>query len=116
MSGQAGICNFEDEPVNELWLEKLGASIECRGRDSSGKYVNGRIGMLYRGFHTTRESRLETQPYRMDNGIAITWDGRLDNRRDLMQQVWGELRDDEPDVAIVAGAYEKWGCECFGKL
>jgi asparagine synthase (glutamine-hydrolysing) len=72
--------------------------------------------MLYHAFHTTRESRLETQPHITKSGAVVTWDGRLDNRAELVGKLGNGLSMDATDVAIVAGAYEKWGTECFAQL
>jgi len=47
---------------------------------------------------------------------VITWDGRLDNRADLVSELRDSLTFDSTDVTIVAAAYEKWGANCFGKL
>ena len=47
---------------------------------------------------------------------SITWDGRLDNRAELISELRDSLTIDSTDVAIVATAYEKWGANCFAKL
>jgi asparagine synthase (glutamine-hydrolysing) len=56
------------------------------------------------------------QPHISSLGAVITWDGRLDNRPDLISKLSDTLTADSMDVAIVAAAYEKWGTDCFGKL
>src|SRR5260370_2791092 len=116
MSAQAGMWNFDGKPVDEAFLDKLTSAIEQYGPDGGNIYVDGPLGMGYRAFHTTLESRLERQPHRSPTGIAITWDGRLDNRDELISQVWDKLTDERTDVAIVMAAYEKWGTDCFSKL
>src|SRR5260370_38319376 len=72
--------------------------------------------MLYRPFHTTTESRLERQPRISESGKILTWDGRLDNRDELIKQLVNVLKDDQTDVAIVAAAVARWGTDCFAKL
>jgi asparagine synthase (glutamine-hydrolysing) len=72
--------------------------------------------MLYRAFHTTAESRLEHQPYISVSGKVITWDGRLDNRDELVSQLGDVVKEDCTDVAIVASAFERWGTGSFAKL
>lgn len=116
MSVQAGILNFDGRAADRAFLGKLSSVTEQYGPDGGSTYVDGSLGMVYRAFHTTLESRLERQPRRSSQGIVITWDGRLDNRDELMPQVWDDLRDDRTDVAIVMAAYEKWGTDCFYKL
>jgi asparagine synthase (glutamine-hydrolysing) len=46
----------------------------------------------------------------------MTWDGRLDNRDDLLLQLWRDLRDETTDVALAMTAYEKWGEDSFARL
>jgi asparagine synthase (glutamine-hydrolysing) len=116
MSAQAGILNFDGRPVDQAFLGKLSVAIEQYGPDGGGTYVDGALGMAFCAFHTTLESRLERQPRRSAHGIVLTWDGRLDNRDELISQVWDELTDERTDVAIVMAAYEKWGTDCFRKL
>src|SRR5260370_39165542 len=116
MSVQAGILNFEVRSADEALLGKLSSAIEQFGPDGGNILIDGPLGMVYRAFHTTHESRRERQPHKSGNGIVITWDGRLDNRDELIPQVCRELKGDRTDVAIVLAAYEKWGTDSFRKL
>src|SRR6267378_358623 len=116
MSAQAGIWNFDGQPVDEGFLGKLGLAIEPYGPDLGSTYINGWIGIVYRAFHTTPESHLERQPYVTARGTIITWDGRLDNRDELIPQLSEELTADRTDVALIAAAFERWGTDCFRRL
>src|SRR5258708_754876 len=116
MSVQAGILNFDGRPTDRAALGQLNSALEQYGPDGSSTYVDRPLGIADRAFHTTLEARLEHQPHRSTRGIVITWDGRLDNRDELIPQVWDELTDERTDVAIVIAAYEKWGTDCFRKL
>jgi len=126
--------NFDGKPIDRYFLEKLDASIiqygpdqaDEQGRGGPGEYVHENVAMIYRPFHTNKESRLERQPYVTyckDTGAVrnvMTWDGRLDNRFDLMAMLGSDLAMNHPsertDVAIVMAAWERWGTECFKKL
>ena len=116
MSVQFGRWNFEGQAPTPDYLEKVAATLAPYGPDSNKAYSKGGVDILYHAFHTTKESRHETQPHTSLSGVVITWDGRLDNRSELI----GELRDPvtscSTDVAIVAATYEKWGANCLGKL
>jgi asparagine synthase (glutamine-hydrolysing) len=116
MSVQAGIWKFDGQPVEPALLDKLGNQAAEFGPDGETIYVDRNIGMLYRPFHTTAESRLERQPHAFGNGKIITWDGRLDNRDELISQIVAPLDTGSTDVAIVAAAFEQWGYDCFAKL
>lgn len=72
--------------------------------------------MLYRPFHTSCESRLERQPHVFAAGKVITWDGRLDNRGELMHLLGEEATDEQTDMGIVISAFDRWGIDCFSRL
>lgn len=116
MSTQAGIWNFDGKSVDRAFLGKLSSAIKQSGSDSVDMYSDRSLGMVYRAFHTTPESCIEHQPYSSRRGNVITWDGRLDNRDELTNQLQVELASEQTDVAIVMAAYEKWGTDCFSKL
>jgi len=116
MSAQFGKWNFDGRPVLPEYLEKVGATLAPYGPDSSGSYSKPGLTMLYRGFHTTKESHLEKQPYISPSGAALSWDGRLDNRRDLIAKLYRSVSPNPTDVEIVAAAYEKWGEGCLANL
>src|SRR5579864_2082446 len=146
MSVQFGRWNLEGQPPSPEYIEKVSATLAPYGPDSNERYANGGVTMLYRAFHTTKESHREVQPHVTTSGAVITWDGRLDNRAELIGELrgllgmnaaasserWGDSRataqlvatdfakmssvHEFTDVEIVAGAYEKWGAECFAKL
>jgi asparagine synthase (glutamine-hydrolysing) len=116
VSVQFGRWNFDGKPVERDYLEKAEASIAQYGPDSAGAYSDGNISILYHALHTTKESRREVQPYVMASGAVVTWDGRLDNRPEIIRKRQDALTIDSTDVAIVAAAYEEWGTDCFGML
>lgn len=113
MSVQFGRWNFDGKPMDQDYLDKAKASIAPYGPDDSGSYSKSNISILYRAFHTTKESRRETQPHVTASGPILTWDGRLDNRADLIRQLRDAVTIASTDVAIVAAAYEYWGSDCF---
>lgn len=116
MSAQFGRWNFEGEPPTPEYIEKVSVTLAPYGPDSDESYSNGGIRILYRAFHTTKESRRETQPHVSPSEPVITWDGRLDNRTELLSELRGSLTSDSTDLVIVGTAFEKWGTNCFAKL
>ena len=116
MSVQFGRWSFEGQPPAPDYIEKVSAALAPYGPDSNESYSKGGVRILYRAFHTTKESRRETQPCISPSGAVITWDGRLDNRAGLINELRDSLTVNSTDVAIVAAAYEKWGANCFAKL
>lgn len=113
MSVQAGIWNFDGRPIDRKVLANISDSLKDQGPDGESCYVDGPVALLYRPFHTTAESRREKQPYFSNRGFVLTWDGRLDNREDLIADLGSDLEAEPTDVATVAAAFDRWETECF---
>ena len=94
MSVQFGKCNFDGKPVDPRGLDEVRPVLAPYGPDGEGYICKDNFGILYRAFHTTKESRREQQPYILASGAVLTWDGRLDNREELIGQLAGELSRD----------------------
>jgi asparagine synthase (glutamine-hydrolysing) len=116
MSVQFGKCNFDDRPVDPHDLDEVRPVLAQYGPDGEGYICKDSLGILYRALHTTKESRRETQPHVSKSGAVISWDGRLDNREDLIERLVGELSPASTDVEIVAAAHERWGTDAFREL
>jgi asparagine synthase (glutamine-hydrolysing) len=116
MSAQFGIWNFDGRPVDQDFIDRMTAIVGPYGPDHSGCFSTDSLAIYFRAFHTTKESRREILPHISVSGAVITWDGRLDNRTELLGLAGKDLSADAPDVSYVAGAYEKWGTACLAKL
>src|SRR5438132_4703180 len=116
MSVQFGKWNFDGQPVAPEYVKRVSATLAPYGPDSEEHYSKDGVSILYRAFHTTKESHLEILPHISPSGAVITWDGRLDNRKELISELRNSLMADHTDVALVAAAYERWDKNCFGKL
>src|SRR5256886_1597673 len=116
MSVQFGKWNFDGQPVAPEYVKRVSATLAPYGPDSEEHYSKDGVSILYRAFHTTKESHLEILPHISPSGAVITWDGRLDNRKELISELRNSLMADHTDVALVAAAYERWDENCFGKL
>jgi asparagine synthase (glutamine-hydrolysing) len=116
MSVQFGRWHIDGTPVDFCYLARVKATLAAFGPDGSSAYDKGSISILYHAFHTTKESRLETQPHISPAGTVITWDGRLDNRAELIRELRNVVTTRSTDVEIVSAAYEKWGTGSFAKF
>ncbi len=116
MSVQAGIWNFDGRPVDHKLLADISESLKHQGPDGESCHVDGSVALLYRPFHTTAESRREKQPYFSHRGFILTWDGRLDNRDELIPELRSELEANPTDVAIIAAAFDRWETDCFRRI
>jgi asparagine synthase (glutamine-hydrolysing) len=116
MSVQAGIWNVSGEPADRRYLEKLSTAMSQYGPDSESVHCNGAVGMVYRAFHSTRESRLQEQPCVSLAGDIVTWDGRLDNRREILELLQEDIGPDQTEVSLVACGLQKWGTGFLSRL
>jgi len=116
MSVQYGNWSFDGQPLGVDHLAKVSALLTPYGPDSNQMYCNSDVSILYRAFFTTKESLRETQPNISASGAIITWDGRLDNRTDLISELRDASSTSCSDVEIVSAAYERWGANCFAKI
>src|SRR5689334_7007501 len=116
MSAIAGIYCLDGAPVDGQQLISLAERLRGRGPDGGSTITFTSIGMVYRAFHTNGESRLEKQPLVSRDRQVLAWDGRLDNRADLISTLIDELNGDHTDVAIVMAAYRKWPTDFLERL
>lgn len=116
MSVQYGSWNFDGRPMEDSEFAKAQGLIAPYGPDGIASHREGGVSIAYAAFHTTKESRTEKQSHKNADGIVITWDGRVDNREELIRWLGQAVCRDSTDVEIVAAAHEKWGTECFGRI
>jgi asparagine synthase (glutamine-hydrolysing) len=116
MTVQFGIWNFDRAPVEAGYLEKVKSAVFSYGLHQATSYTQTNLSIIYFPFPTSKESRRETQPYILCSKAVLTWDGRLDNRQELIHELVAGLTMDCSDVAIVAAAYERWGVGSLEKL
>jgi len=116
MAAQFGRWSFEGLPSDPAYLASVGKLLAPYGPDGVTSYSKGGLSIFYHAFHTTAESRRERQPHVSASGVVLTWDGRLDNRAELIRQSNGLLPQDASDLSIVAAAYARRGVLCFRDL
>jgi asparagine synthase (glutamine-hydrolysing) len=111
MSAIGGIIGLNGASINVDQLLKLGKGLSTYGPDGGMDVRRRSVAMVHRAFHTNRESRNEKQPLVDTAGHVLAWDGRLDNRRELLRLLSDEVGDENTDAAIVLGAFKKWGID-----
>jgi len=115
MSAQFGICNLDGRPADGTTLDKARLLLAPYGPDYEGSKRQANVAMLYRALYTTREDRGEIQPHISCTGATIMWDGRLDNRDELLR-LFPQTDSSSTDVEIVATAFDKLGTSSFACL
>ncbi len=111
MSGILGIWNLDGQPVERAVLARLSATLAHRGPDGEGLRLQGPVGLVCQLLRVTPESSTETQPLLHPAGTVLVFDGRLDNRDDLLASLKASpgLSAASPDSALVMAAYEVFG-------
>jgi asparagine synthase (glutamine-hydrolysing) len=116
MSVQFGRWNFDTKEPDPDYFASVRASLASYGPDGHREYAGPGIRILYLPFRTTKESRGETQPWVSASGRVFTWDGRLDNREQLVRELQPVVSADHSDVSIVSAAYDRWGVGSLARL
>jgi asparagine synthase (glutamine-hydrolysing) len=116
MSVQFGQWSLGGTTMAPADIGKLRAILAPFGPDGETQHTGAGIQILYSAFHTTEESLLEVQPFVSPSGRIFVWDGRLDNRPQLINHLNRSVSRSSPDVAIVAAAHDRWGNDCFAQL
>jgi asparagine synthase (glutamine-hydrolysing) len=116
MSQQAGIWHFDQRPVSPEQFAAFDHQLTMQGPDSRGEYSEPGFAMLHRAFYITAEDTLETQPVRTIYGTVLTWDGRLDNREDLLAVLGRTALDLPTDAEIVSAALAAWDVKALPRL
>jgi asparagine synthase (glutamine-hydrolysing) len=115
----AGILRLDGGSVQHVDVQRLADALAHRAADEVQTYVDGPIGLAAGLWRTTPESLRERQPHHVAaSGVSAAFDGRLDNRGDLLSRLGGhaDLATDSTDVDILMAAYERWGADCAPEL
>lgn len=116
MSAQFGKFNFDGKPATPEDLREVRPALAPYGPDGEGQICQGSVAILYRAFHTTNEAVNEVQPLTLPAGTILTFDGRLDNRQELIELLHWRNPALAADSYLVGAAYDAWGTACFSRL
>jgi asparagine synthase (glutamine-hydrolysing) len=116
MSAFFGIWNLDGRAVESDFLRRASHSLIQRGPDSQTTYAKDSFGMVYCAFHVTEDSRQAVQPHVSQAGLIAAWNGRLDNRDELINYLGPAGLGGSADVVLAGMSFEKWGDRSFTKL
>ncbi|MBW8868052.1 MAG: hypothetical protein JF610_12115 [Acidobacteria bacterium] len=119
MSAIAGIVRLDGSTCEQQALDALARLLAHRSRDGSSTWRSGEAGLVYGRLNTTPESAIEPQPF-VDaaSEMAIVFDGRLDNRDDLLNSAGIDSGDRGAigDAELVLRTYAARGADCVDHL
>src|SRR5687767_12470040 len=119
MSALALLYTRTDEPASQQRVAAMLRALDHRGPDGCDAIVRGNAALGHQHFWTTPEEIGERQPLTdPDSGISIAFDGRLDNRDDLLRALRLNHGINQPlsDASLVLHCYLQWDEACFERL
>lgn len=111
MGGIVGVWNLDGQAVEQALLARLSATLAHRGPDGEGVWIHGPVGFACRHLRVTPEAVEERQPVVGPSGTVVVFDGRLDNREELLASLRPSLGVTRlsTDPELVLAAYEAYG-------
>jgi len=112
LSAIAGVVHVDGSTVSEQLLAAMEAAAPPRGFDGTTRWIGGPAGLIRTAHATTPEAIGEVQPLvDAGSGVAILFDGRLDNRGELLDLLgWhGAALAAAPDPVIALALFERLG-------
>ena len=109
-----GLLKKRDEQVLEQELRQAACATERYATRAGHLFLQGQLGMALQPYFTHQRSELEVRPVADGHGRVISFDGRLDNYKELAQEL--ALPHSESDSRIVLAAFDRWGQGCFSHL
>ena len=117
MSGFAGVWHFDGRPVEHQLMTTLGSRVAHRGGDWHGVWCSGGLGFAAHVRRVATESAEEHQPTSDSRGNVVVFDGRLDNRDDLLRDLSSShLTAESCDAEVILEAFRTWGEACLHRI
>jgi asparagine synthase (glutamine-hydrolysing) len=109
----AGLVNLDDAPVTREDMAAIGAALMVEGESKWDTWIDGSVGLVSAsvGERPAMAKPLTPSPYSARRA-AVVFDGRIDNRPDLVRALTPEgvaAGAASSDEELVLAAYEKWG-------
>jgi asparagine synthase (glutamine-hydrolysing) len=121
MGGLAAILRWDGAPIAADELRRVAQASAHRGPDGIrlvSRANRDGASPTFAAAHlrfATIEASDDLQPLETATGIVFVFDGRLDNRLELLERL--DLRDAEPtDAALALAAFERWGIDSASQM
>src|SRR5690242_21398041 len=117
MSAQFGIWNFDGRPIDPTFLAAARASLLAYDLNRTQQYDGLGISICcVPSQDGPRFHRERVTPCLTPSGAVVAWDGRLDNRTELVSELRTSDNSQLTDAAIAAMAFHRWGKDSLKKL
>jgi asparagine synthase (glutamine-hydrolysing) len=109
-----GLLKERGERADEVEIHNLGLPTQRYSTGETSVRTNERVGMGLQPYVTHARSVMDQQPVLAEHGHLLCWDGRLDNARELSDQLG--IESGASDSGLVLAAFLRWGENCFTHL
>ncbi len=119
MCGIAAIIGLDGRKVDTAALERMAFSLQHRGPDDKGVYVNGSIGLGFRRLSILDLSPSGHQPKVSHDGKGVlVFNGEIYNYIELREELraLGHHFESTGDTEVLLAAYSEWGKDCLPRL
>jgi asparagine synthase (glutamine-hydrolysing) len=115
MSGIFGIVDFKGSRVQPEAFRRMTESAAYRAPAGIGYRFLGEAGLAFLALHP-EEGGLEQPLLDSHRQVCVLFDGRLDNRPDLIARLLPPGGADATDAVLLLAAYDEWGEACTDHL
>ena len=114
MCGISVLVQKNGLPVDREKLEIINKSINHRGPDSEGYYINRNVGLGHQRLSIIDLTEMGNQPMKIDQNI-IVFNGEIYNYIEIKNKLIeiGISFESNSDTEVILKAYQKWGIKCF---
>ncbi|HEY1730385.1 MAG TPA: asparagine synthase-related protein, partial [Terriglobales bacterium] len=115
MSVFFGQWNFDGAPIDPGYISQVDEILAPYGPEGSHRYSEGGITLLCRSFSTS-ESSEASRPRLSHAGAAVCFEGRLDNRQEIVNGLGGDFSEGGGDLLLIESGWRRWGQDFFSRL
>lgn len=119
MCGIAGTLHFDtNKSVSRNSLKKMADTIEHRGPDGEGYFIDGFVGLTHRRLSIIDLEGGDQPMFNERGDICIVFNGEIYNYIELREELiaHGHSFTTSSDTEVIIKAYEQWGFGCQEKL
>lgn len=115
MAALSGVWFFDQRPIDDA-SRQLVRGLEPLAPDGVSLATGAGMAMAFGARHVWTGEAAAQQPIHGAGGLVATWDGRLDNRDDLLLCLDGRLSGDASDAGVALAVFERWGIDGLRSL
>lgn len=118
MCGICGVFNLDGDPVSPDLVLRMSRTLQHRGPDGEGHFINGPIGLGHRRLSII-DLQGGAQPIGNEDGtLQIVFNGEIYNYIELRDELrsHGHIFKTSSDTEVILHGYEQWGRDCVQRF